>query len=112
MDETRKREAAWILNGWKYLMDHPDEEQWLDPWLARLETYAATYGMEETVEECFRGIAEWAAGRVAARRQHARDPALPESDPRHPGPLARPAFAGYRPPATRRAPRHQSEPRA
>lgn len=52
MDDEQRREAQWLVNGWRYLLEHPDEsERWLDPWLDRLAAYATTYGMEAEIED-------------------------------------------------------------
>lgn len=98
MDETQRREARWLVNGWKYLMDHLDEsERWLDPWLDRLSAYATTYGMESEIEDlalvldCT--VADLERGR--ASRLAATAPDVPErTTPRHPGGLARPTWPG------------------
>lgn len=98
VDETQRREARWLVNGWMYLIDHPDEnERWLDPWLDRLSSYATTYGMEMEIEELAR-ILDCTLADLERRRKDRLATAaadLPDrTTPSHPGGLARPKWPG------------------
>jgi len=100
MNDEQEREARWLVNGWRYLVEHPEEsEKWLDPWLDRLSTYAYTYGMDEQLEAVARELDDWTARRLAAYQQRNPDGdgAVPDQPTRSDPPvgaLARPKWPG------------------